>query len=116
MFLMYRLFRNNPTQESLDTIIKNATRFVSYASPNTKGTGITTEAAAAFSRGWLATYDEHAHASAPLTYQEKIDENFNQILEEVDMISKHGCTEDARAIYLNLIQEYAKKIKTVYQL
>jgi hypothetical protein len=116
MSFMYRLFRNNPTQESLDTIIKNATRFVSYASPNTKGTGITTEAATAFSRGWLATYDEYAHASAPLTYQETIDDNFNQILAEVDMISKYGCTEDARAIYLNLIQEYAKKIKTVYQL
>jgi len=108
---MYKLFRNKPHQSSLDIIINNAKKKVSYASPNTKGTGFNTNDAKAFSNAWLTT-----HYEPSLTYRDTIDDNFDQILLEVDSISKYGCTEEARTIVLNVIQEYAVKIKQIYNL
>ena len=113
MLTMYRLFRNRPSQDSLDTIINNAKKIVSNASHDLKGTGIRTDVAVAFSKYWLAT---HYDTTAPLTSKDTIDANFNEILLDVDTISKHSISEDARAIYLNVIQEYAAKIKQVYKL
>ena len=111
MFLMYKLFRNKPTQSSLEPIINNAKRMVSYASPNTKCIGISTEDALSLSNGWLQSIYEPSQ-----TYKDFIDTNFNEILSLVDFISKHGCTEEARTIILNVIQEYASKIKQLYEL
>jgi len=112
MFLMYKLFRNNPSQSSLDPIIKHSTRIVSGASTDIKGTGINADSARAFSNGWLSVDD----SPILLTNKHRIDQCFNEILSELDNIEKYSISEDARAIYLHIIQEYAKKIKRVYQL
>jgi hypothetical protein len=107
MLTMYRMFTKNPSQNSLDTIINNAKKIVSNATTDIKGNGFNDIIAQSYSQFWLRTTQ---------TYKTTIDNNFNDILLDIDRISKHSISEEARAIYLNVIQEYAAKIKQVYNL
>ena len=111
MLIMYKIFINNPSQNSLDAIINNAKKVVSNAPTDLKGTGFNASIAQSFSQHWLRTFYEPTQ-----TYKKTINNNFNDILLDIDSISKHTISEEARAIYLNVIQEYAAKIKQVYNL
>jgi hypothetical protein len=108
---MYRMFTTNPSQDSLDTIINKAKKIVSEATTDIKGTGFNASIAQSYSQHWLRTFYKPTQ-----TYKKTIDDNFNEILLDVDTISKHSISEEARSIYLNVIQEYAAKIKQVYNL
>jgi len=111
MLTMYKMFTTNPSQDSLDTIINNAKKIVSNATTDIKGTGFNASIAQSYSHYWLRTFYEPTQ-----TYKKTIDDNFNEILLDIDAISKHSISEEARVIYLNVIQEYAAKIKQVYNL
>jgi hypothetical protein len=111
MLTMYKIFTDNPSQNSLDAIINNAKKIVSNAPTDLKGTGFNASIAQSFSQHWLRTFYEPTQ-----TYKKTINNNFNDILLDIDSISKHTISDEARAIYLNVIQEYAAKIKQVYNL
>ncbi len=111
MITMYKIFTKKPSQDGLDTIINNAKKIVSNASTDIKGTGFNASIAQSYSQHWLGTFYEPTQ-----TYKKTIDDNFNEILLDIDAILKHSISEEARVIYLNVIQEYATKIKQVYNL
>lgn len=111
MRLMYKLFTTNPSQESLDTIINNAKRFIADAPFDLRGTGITRSSAESFSNYWL-----RIDATPSSSNKNRIDTVFCEILDDIDPSSKNKFCTEAKAIYLNVIEEYAVKIKNVYQL
>jgi hypothetical protein len=108
---MYKLFTKNPSQESLDTIISNAKRFIADAPFDLRGTGITRSSAESFSNYWM-----RIDASTPGANKNTIDTVFCEILDDIDPSSKNKFCTEAKEIYVNVIEEYAKKIKNVYQL
>ena len=112
MQTLYRNFKNDPSQTSLDDIILKSLEVISNSSIDIKGTGITTSIAKSFSWYWLLV-DDNPNLR---TNKIRIDTNFNDILADVDLIPKHLLSEEAKTIYLNLIREFAIKIKNVYNL
>jgi hypothetical protein len=108
---MYKLFTKNPSQESLDTIINNAKFLLSNAPLDIRGTGITQSSAESFSNYWI-----RIDATPGISNKNTIDKIFCEILEDIIPSSKNSFCTEAKAIYLNVIEEYAKKIKSVYQL
>lgn len=112
MQTLYRTFKNDPSQSSLDDIINNSLNLISNSPIDTRGTGITTSIAKSFSWYWLLVDDN----PKLLTNKIRIDTNFNDILADIDQIPKQLLSEEAKSIYLNLIREFAKKIKNVYKL
>jgi hypothetical protein len=111
MQLMYRLFTKNPSQESLDTIINNAKKFIANAPFDLQGTGITRSSAESFSNYWLRIDD-----TPGVSNKNTIDTVFCEILADIDPSSKNKFCTEAKAIYVNVIEEYAKKLKNMYQL
>lgn len=109
---LYRTFKNHPSQASLDDIIHKSLEVISNSPIDTKGTGITTSIAKSFSWYWLLV-DDNPNLR---TNKIRIDTNFNDILADIDLIPKHYLSEEAKIIYLNLIREFAIKIKNVYKL
>ena len=109
---LYRTFKNDPSQSSLDDIINNSLNLIATSPSDTKGTGITTSIAKSFSWYWLLVDDN----PKLMTNKIRIDTNFNDILADIDLIPKQLLSEEAKPIYLNLICEFAKKIKNVYKL
>jgi hypothetical protein len=112
MLTMYKMFTKNPSKDRLATIINNAKRIVSEATTDLKGTGFTKSVAKAYSDYWLMAIG-YEPSTATI---EKINENFNQILLDVDTLLYISISEDARAIYLNVIQSYAEKIAQLYKI
>ena len=111
MRIMYRLFTKNSSQESLDTIINNAKRFIADAPFDLRGTGITRSCAESYSNYWL-----RIDATPGSSNKNTIDTVFCEILDDIDPSAKNKFCTEAKAIYLNVIEEYAEKIKNVYQL
>lgn len=60
---------------------------------------------------WLSTKYELTEECKRL-----INNNFNEIIDDIDLFSKNRCSQEVRDIYLNLLNEYDKKIRQVYQL
>ena len=112
MQTLYIKFKNDPSQSLLDDIIQNSLDVISNSPIDTKGTGITTSIAKSFSWYWLLVDDDPNLLTNKIT----IDNNFKDILYDIDLIPKHFISEEAKTIYLNLIREFAKKIKNVYRL
>jgi hypothetical protein len=112
MQTLYIKFKNDPSQSSLDDIIQNSLEMISNSPIDTKGTGITTSIAKSFSWYWLLVDDDPNLRTNKI----RIDTNFNEILADIDLIPKHFLSEEAKTIYINLIREFAKKIKNVYRL
>jgi hypothetical protein len=108
----YELFKTNPTQNNLDDIINKTIEIISNSEQDNKGTGITTTIAKSYSQYWLLADDN------PILRCNKqlIDSHFNDILRDIDMIPKQLLSLDAKSIYINLVKEYAIKIKRVYKL
>ena len=111
MFLMYKLFTKNPSKSSLDQIIKNVKNTVSYSTLDIKSNRINTDVAKENSQYWLGVEYESTEE-----YKKTINNNFNEILADIETISKHSCSSEVRDIYYNVIDEYALKIKQIYNL
>ena len=111
MFLMYKLFTKNPSKSSLDQIIKNVKNTVSYSTLDIKSNRINTDVAKENSQYWLGVEYESTEE-----YKETINNNFNEILTDIETISKHNCSSEVRDIYYNVIDQYALKIKQIYNL
>ena len=111
MFLMYKLFTKNPSNSSLEQIIKNIKNMLSYSTNDIKGYRINIDVVKEHSNYWLTSLND----TQP-DYKEIIDNNFNEILADIETISKYSCSSEVRDIYLNVIQEYDIKIKKVYNL
>jgi hypothetical protein len=111
MFLMYKLFTKNPSKSSLDQIIKNAKNTVCYSTLDIKSNRLNTDVAKDNSQYWLGVKYESTE-----DYKQTINNNFNEILADIETISKHSCSSEIRDIYLNIITEYDKKIRQVYLL
>ena len=109
---MYSMFTKNPSKKSLATIINNCTKIVSNATTDIKGTGYTAKVAKSYSDYWLHVDDD----PKLMSNRNKIDNMFKEILLDIDGISKYSISDEARAIYLNVINEYSKKISNVYEL
>lgn len=109
---LYRTFKKDPSQSSLDDIINNSLNLIAISPSDTKGTGITISIAKSFSWYWLLVDDN----PKLLTNKIRIDTYFNDILADIDQIPKQLLSEEAKPIYLNLIREFAKKIRNVYKL
>lgn len=109
---MYSMFTKNPTRESLETIINICKKIISNAPTDIKGTGYTEKVAKCYSGYWL-----HADDNPNLQgNRNKIDIMFKEILLDVDGISKYSISNEARTIYLDVIDQYSKKISNVYEL
>jgi hypothetical protein len=108
----YELFKTNPTQNNLDDIINKTIEIISNSDHDVRGSGITTTIAKSYSQYWLLADDN------PILRCNKqlIDSHFNDILRDIDMIPKQLLSLDAKSIYINLVKEYAIKIKRVYKL
>lgn len=109
---MYSMFTRNPSKQSLATIINNCIRIVNNASPDIKGTGYNEKIAKAYSEYWLRADDN----PKLMSNRNNIDNMFKEILLDMDGLSKYSISNQARAIYLNIINEYSKKISNVYEL
>jgi hypothetical protein len=112
MLVMYSMFTKNPTKESLETIINSCKEIVTNALTDIKGTGYTEKIAKAYSGYWLHVDDD----PKLMSNRNKIDIMFKEILLDVDGISKYSISNEARAVYLHVIDEYSKKISNVYEL
>lgn len=112
MLVMYSMFTKNPTKESLETIINNCKKIISDALTDSKGTGYTEKVAIAYSGYWLHVNDD----PKLMSNRNKIDNMFREILLDIDGISKYSISNEARVIYLHIIEEYSKKISNVYEL
>jgi hypothetical protein len=112
MLVMYRMFTKNPNKDSLATIINKSKEIIRNAPLDIKGRGYTASIAKSYSEYWLRIDDN----PILLTNRNRIDEIFREILEDVYQISLHSISNEARTIYLNVIEEYSKKITKVYQL
>jgi hypothetical protein len=112
MLTMYKMFTKNPTKSSLATIINKSKETIQNAALNIKGTGFTESIAKSYSEYWLRIDDN----PSLLTNRNLIDQTFREILEDVYQISIHSISNEAREIYINVIDEYSKKITRVYQL
>ena len=112
MLTMYKMFTRNPNKDSLATIINKSKEIITNAPLDIKGRGYTASIAKSYSEYWLRIDDN----PILLTNRNRIDEIFREILDDVDAISKHSISDEARHIYLNIIEEYSQKITNVYQL
>ena len=112
MLIMYRMFSKNPNKKSLATIINKCKEIITNAPLDIKGRGYTVSIAKSYSQYWLRIDDN----PILITNRNIIDQTFREILDDVDQISKHSISDEARAIYINVIDEYSKKITNVYQL
>jgi len=110
---MFSMFKRDPSKDKLETIINNATKILSNIvdHPDPGNGGITHETAVAFSNRWIRTSSEPTWSN-----KIEINDNFEQILLDVDCISKHRCSRNTKELYLLLIEQYDAKIKQVYQL
>jgi hypothetical protein len=112
MLLMYKLFTKNPSKSSLNTIINKLNQTLLFIVIDyKKNTKKMDELAKTNSYSWLSTKYEPTEECKRL-----IDNNFNEIIDDIDVFSKNRCSAEVRDIYLNLITEYDKKIRQVYQL
>jgi hypothetical protein len=112
MQVSYQLFRKNPNQSELDKIINNVISAISNSSDDLRGTGISARLANSYSQYWLLADDDPILT----TNKQRIDQNFNDILDDIDKISYQHLSAEAKKIYINIIYQYAEKIKRVYQL
>ena len=112
MLTMYKMFTKNPNKSSLATIINKSKETIQNAPLNIKGTGFSESIAKSYSDYWLRIDDN----PSLITNRNLIDQTFREILEDVYQISIHSISNEARDIYLHVIDEYSKKITTVYQL
>jgi hypothetical protein len=108
----YNHFRNQPSQELLNKIIDNAREALINSPINTKGTGMSVSLAKSYAWYWLLVDDD----PALITNKNTIDKNFNEILGDIDVIDLQNLSAETKNIYLNIINEFAKKIKNVYRL
>ena len=106
------MFTKNPTKKSLETIINKCKETITNATTDIKGTGYTTTIAKSYSQYWLRIDDN----PILISNRDLINQTFREILEDVYQISIHSISDEARAIYLNVIEEYSKKITKVYEL
>ncbi len=112
MLLMYKLFTMNPSKSGLNTIINNLKQALLFIAVDyKKNTEKMDEIAKLNSSSWLSINYEPTE-----DYKQLINNNFNEIIDDIDVFSKNRCSAEVRDIYLNLIAEYEKKIKQVYQL
>lgn len=72
---------------------------------------INTDVAKENSQYWLAVEYKSTE-----DYKQTINNNFNEILADIEIISKHSCSSEVRDIYYNVIDQYALKIKQIYNL
>lgn len=112
MLTMYKMFTKTPTKSSLATIINKSKETIQNAPLNIKGTGYTESIAKSYSDYWLRKDDD----PSLLCNKNIIDQTFREILDDVYKISIYSISNEARDIYLNVIDEYSKKITRVYQL
>ena len=112
MLVMYSMFTKKPSKESLATIINKCRETIANAPLDIKGTGYTATIAKSFSEYWLRIDDN----PILISNRDRINQTFREILEDVYQISIHAISNEARTIYLNVIDEYSKKITNVYQL
>ena len=108
----YQLFRKNPNQLMLDNIINDVIYAISNSSDDLMGTGINARLASSYSNYWLLADDD----PILMTNKHRIDQHFNDILDDIDKISYQHLSTEAKNIYINIIHEYAKKINRVYKL
>ena len=109
---LYNLFRKQPSQELLNKIIDNSREALMNSPINTKGTGMSVSLAKSYSWYWLLVDDD----PRLITNKNTIDKNFNEILRDIDLIDLQNLSVETKSIYLNIINEFAKKIKNVYRL
>lgn len=112
MLVMYSMFTSNPSKEKLAIIINNCKKIVENATTDLKGTGYNEKMAKSYSQYWL-NVDDNPELMCNRT---AIDKMFSEILLDIDGISKYSISNEARTIYLYVINEYSKKISNVYRL
>lgn len=108
---MYKLFTINPSKSRLDHIIKNAKNTILYYTHDWKPNRINTDVAKENSQYWLGVKYKSTEE-----YKQTINNNFYEILSDIETISKYSCSSEIRDIYLNIITEYDKKIRQVYHI
>ena len=113
MIIMYRMFQKTPSKQNLKAVINYCQKKLSDTLIDFRGVSkLSITIAKSCSDQWLSQDDNPNN----IFNKNEIDNNFFQILYHLDEISKNLVSEELRNIYINLINEYSKKITNVYQL
>lgn len=111
---MYSMFQKSPNKKSLETIINNCKQTLYNAAVDFRGLSrLTPTMAESNSQHWLNNVDDNPSI---ISNKNRIDQNFLEILDDIDAILKSLISIEVRDIYINIVDEYSKKITNVYQL
>ena len=109
MRVMYSMFKKSPTINKIDTILINLKNILLSKFPTYSG--IRDDTINVYYAKWIT-----AESTSTCKNQQLIDDNFEEIIEHVYIISQVSCTKGVIEAYLNIIEIYSKKIKAVYGL
>lgn len=114
MKVMYSMFQKSPNKKSLETIINNCKQTLYNTALDFRGLSkFTPTLAKSYSQYWLNMVDDNPSI---ISNKNCIDQNFLEILDDIHLISKNSISIEVRDIYINIVDEYSKKITNVYQL
>lgn len=114
MKVMYSMFKKSPNKKSLETIINNCKQTLYNTALDFRGLSqFTPTMAKSYSVYWVNMVDDNPSI---MSNKNRIDQNFLEILDDIHLISKSLISIEVRDIYINIVDEYSKKITNVYQL
>jgi hypothetical protein len=100
------MFKKYPTKNKLDIIIQNLKNIL--INKITRCNGINEQTVKPFYNNWKMNINS--------TNNELIIENFEEIIEHINIISTDIITEKVRDMYLEILDIYANKIKIIYNI
>jgi len=101
MKIMFSMFKKNPSKNKFITIIQNLKNILINKYP--RYTGIDAKFVTDYYNKWIIANNN-----------EKIIENFEEIIEHINMISTNMIKQEAITMYLQILDTYYEKINIIY--
>lgn len=111
---MYSMFQRSPNKQSLIMIIDKCKQTIKNVSVDFRGISKYTASMANSNKEyWLNIVNDNPSL---ICNKNQINQNFLEILSDIDEISKTIISQEVAEIYIDIIDEYLKKISKAYEL
>lgn len=111
---MYTLFQKSPSKNSLNIIIDLCKQTINFVAVDFRGRSqYTVSMAESYKQYWVNMCDDNPEL---ICNKNQINKNFMEILDDIEAISKTIISQEVAKIYIDIIDEYSKKISNVYKL